>query len=53
MAGGHTYIVQSRPVTAVGGAAPVATAEQGTLLVQGLAASAGRASGVVRCAADP
>ena len=53
MAGGHTYIVQSRPVTAVGGTAPVATAEQGTLLVQGLAASAGRASGVVRVLQTP
>ena len=53
MAGGHTYIVQSRPVTAVGGAAPVASAEQGTLLVQGLAASAGRASGVVRVLQTP
>ena len=54
MAGGRTYLVQSRPVTAVGGsAAPVATAESGTLLVQGLAASAGRASGVVRVLQTP
>ena len=54
MAGGETYLVQSRPVTAVGGlAAPAATAEAGTLLVQGLAASAGRASGVVRVLQSP
>jgi len=54
MAGGQTYLVQSRPVTAVGAlAAPAATAETGTLLVQGLAASAGRASGVVRVLQTP
>ena len=54
MAGGTTYLVQSRPVTAVGGAAaPAAGAELGTLLVQGLAASAGRASGVVRVLQSP
>ena len=53
MAGGRTYLVQSRPVTAVGGGAPAATAELGTLLVQGLAASAGRASGVVRVLQSP
>ena len=54
MAGGHIYLVQSRPVTAVGGGtAPPATAGQGALLVQGLAASAGRASGVVRVLQSP
>ncbi len=54
MAGGKTYLVQSRPVTAVGGlAAPAVAAETGTLLVQGLAASAGRASGVVRVLQTP
>ena len=54
MAGGRTYLVQSRPVTAVGGAAgAVAPPGQGTLLVQGLAASAGRASGVVRVLQSP
>jgi pyruvate, water dikinase len=54
MAGGRTYLVQSRPVTAVGGsAAAPAVAELGTLLVQGLAASAGRASGVVRVLQSP
>ncbi len=54
MAGGQTYLVQSRPVTAVGGAgATAAVAELGTLLVQGLAASSGRASGVVRVLQSP
>ncbi len=54
MAGGRTYLVQSRPVTAVGGgAAPGAVAGLGTLLVQGLAASSGRASGVVRVLQSP
>ena len=52
MAGGRTYLVQSRPVTAVGGA-PVTPADQGAVLVQGLAASAGRASGVVRVLQTP
>ncbi len=53
MAGGRTFLVQSRPVTAVGGDARAVAAEQGTLLVQGLAASAGRASGVVRVLQTP
>jgi pyruvate,water dikinase len=53
MAGGHTYLVQARPVTAVGGVAAPAAADQGELLVQGLAASAGRASGVVRILQSP
>lgn len=54
MAGGHTYLVQSRPVTAVGGVSePAATPGQGALLVQGLAASAGRACGVVRVLQSP
>ena len=53
MASGHTYLVQSRPVTAVGGVAAAVSAELGTLLVQGLAASAGRASGVVRVLQTP
>jgi pyruvate,water dikinase len=52
MAGGRTYLVQSRPVTATGGAAPVGT-EPGVVLVRGLAASAGRASGVVRVLQSP
>ncbi len=54
MAGGRTYLVQSRPVTAVGGSGtPTAAPESGTLLVQGLAASSGRASGVVRVLQSP
>ena len=54
MAEGHTYLVQSRPVTAVGGVSePAATPGQGALLVQGLAASAGRACGVVRVLQSP
>ena len=55
MAGGHTFLVQSRPVTAVGGVggARVTRADEGALLVQGLAASAGRASGVVRVLQTP
>ncbi|MFZ0248740.1 MAG: phosphoenolpyruvate synthase [Acidimicrobiales bacterium] len=53
MAGGHTYLVQSRPVTAVGGGGGAPGPAEGTLLVQGLAASAGRASGVVRILQSP
>jgi pyruvate,water dikinase len=53
MAGGKTYLVQSRPVTALGGIAHAATADLGAVLVQGLAASAGRASGVVRVLQSP
>jgi pyruvate,water dikinase len=52
MAEGHTFLVQSRPVTAVGGGAAT-NANQGAVLVQGLAASAGRASGVVRVLQTP
>ncbi len=52
MAGGRTFIVQSRPVTATGGV-PVTPADHGAVLVQGLAASAGRASGVVRVLQTP
>ena len=55
LADGRTYLVQSRPVTAVGstGAAPSPATSAGAVLVQGLAASAGRASGVVRVLASP
>ncbi len=52
MADGRIFIVQSRPVTATGGGATT-PAEQGAVLVQGLAASAGRASGVVRVLQTP
>ena len=47
IAGGTTYLVQSRPITAVA-AAPTAEADAGRVLVRGLAASSGRASGPVR-----
>jgi pyruvate, water dikinase len=52
MAEGRTYLVQSRPVTALDSAA-AATPSVGTLLVQGLAASAGQASGIVRVLQSP
>ena len=53
MAGGRIYLVQSRPVTAVGGDPRTAAEEGAAILVQGLAASAGRASGVVRVLHSP
>ena len=53
MAGGRTYLVQSRPGDGGRRGRGPAAAGQGTLLVQGLAASAGRASGVVRVLQSP
>ncbi len=60
IAHGTIYLVQSRPVTSVGGGATTrATAPAGAatgggaLLVRGLAASAGRASGPVRVLESP
>jgi pyruvate, water dikinase len=54
IAGGRTYLVQSRPVTAVGGTTPEASEQgSGSVLVQGLAASAGQASGAVRILQAP
>lgn len=59
IATGRVYLVQSRPVTSAGGAAPSAagsaagTGETGAVLVRGLAASAGRASGPVRVLQSP
>jgi pyruvate,water dikinase len=60
IAHGTIYLVQSRPVTSVGGAASTrATAPAGAatgggaVLVRGLAASAGRASGPVRVLESP
>lgn len=47
MAGGQTYLVQSRPVTTLD-SGDVNGPHAGTNLVQGLAASAGRATGTVR-----
>jgi pyruvate,water dikinase len=52
MAGGRVVLVQSRPITAVGGSRE-AGAGTGRVLVQGLAASSGRASGAVRVLASP
>ncbi len=57
MTGERILLVQSRPVTSVGGgvpASPVGSAsEGGAVLVRGLAASAGRASGPVRVLQSP
>ena len=52
MAGGRTVLVQSRPITAVAGG-PAPAADAGSVLVQGLAASSGRASGTVRVLRSP
>jgi pyruvate, water dikinase len=46
IADGQQYLVQSRPITTLGTVTPAS--DVGRLLVQGLAASAGRASGAVR-----
>lgn len=50
MAAGKTYLVQSRPITIMNKAVDTAAegAEVGRVLVQGLAASSGRAVGAVR-----
>ena len=55
VAGGQTYLVQSRPITTLGPAAGAAAPapDVGRLLVQGLAASAGRAAGKVRVLDSP
>jgi pyruvate,water dikinase len=54
MAGARVVLVQSRPITAVGGNQKAETgAGTGRILVQGLAASSGRASGAVRVLASP
>jgi len=52
MAAGRTVLVQSRPITAVGGE-QAAVADVGRILVQGLAASSGRAAGAVRVLLSP
>jgi len=56
-AGGRTWLVQSRPITTLGKAAQPATpaveAEQDEVLVEGLAASPGSASGRVRVLISP
>ena len=51
IAGGHRYLVQSRPITTLLATSPSGVA--GRVLVQGLAASAGRASGAVRVLGGP
>jgi pyruvate,water dikinase len=55
IANGHQYLVQSRPITTLAAAAAAApvTEEGARILVQGLAASSGRASGAVRVLSSP
>lgn len=50
IADGHRYLVQSRPITTLAqpNAAPTSQGSGGSILVQGLAASHGRATGPVR-----
>ena len=50
MAGGKTYLVQSRPITTLAPSVDTGAVDQteGRVLVQGLAASSGRAVGAVR-----
>ena len=50
IAGGRQYLVQSRPITTLGA---TSTVGDGRTLVQGLAASSGRASGAVRVLRRP
>jgi pyruvate, water dikinase len=52
VAGGATYLVQSRPITTLGAAAPPLSGASGRVLLQGLAASNGRAAGAVRILAS-
>jgi pyruvate,water dikinase len=55
-AGGRTYLVQSRPITTLGGAHPAGAAtadDDPQVLLTGLAASTGRASGRVRILTHP
>ena len=55
IADGRQYLVQSRPITTLGAVAPVdeSALDVGRLLVQGLAASHGRAAGKVRILQSP
>jgi len=56
IAGGRMLLVQSRPITTLGGSAgpgPVEPVRPSEVLVSGLAASSGRASGPVRVLSDP
>lgn len=52
IAGGATYLVQSRPITTLGAPVAALPAETVRVLLQGLAASSGRASGAVRILAS-
>ena len=54
MVGSRIYLVQSRPITTLASTqAPGITQPSGRVLVQGLAASSGRATGAVRVLASP
>lgn len=54
VAGGTTFIVQSRPITTLNGSAPATEGEPGgAVLVRGLSASRGIATGAVRVLSDP
>lgn len=53
MVDSQIYLVQSRPVTAATTRAPTVAEGSAAVLVQGLAASAGRAAGVVRVLRSP
>jgi pyruvate,water dikinase len=55
ISGGRTYLLQARPITTFGGAtaSPAAPAPSATVLVRGLAASTGSASGRVRVLMSP
>jgi pyruvate,water dikinase len=53
MADGRTWLVQSRPITTLKHSAPSPSTGAGTVLLHGLAASAGRAGGRVRVLHSP
>ena len=53
MAGGRTWLLQSRPITTLAPALQTAAAEAGETLVRGLGASAGVVSGAVRVLMSP
>jgi pyruvate, water dikinase len=54
IAGGRTYVLQSRPITTLGPAGGAAPADGGgEVLLRGLAASTGSASGTVRVLSSP
>ena len=53
VAGGETFLVQSRPITTLTGTGAVEAADAGTPLLRGLAASSGVATGAVRILTSP